>query len=130
MKNFRPVLMSALLGATAAAQAAPAASAAETRYQQERARCLSGQSQQPRDTCLKEAGAALAEARRGELNKGDSTLYQQNALARCQVQTGDDRTDCEKRALGGGSVSGSVEGGGVLKETVTVVPGAPAASAP
>jgi hypothetical protein len=125
MKNFRPVLLIALMGTSAVAHAAP--SAAEARYQQERTRCLNGQSQQTRDTCLKEAGAALAEARRGELNKGDSTLYQQNALARCQVQTGDDRTDCEKRALGGGSASGSVEGGGVLKETVTVVP-APASA--
>ena len=45
---------------------------AQARYQQERAACLAGQTGQDRATCLKEAGAALAEARRGKLSEDQS----------------------------------------------------------
>ena len=40
---------------------------ANARYQAERAVCQSGQSNQDRATCLKEAGAALHEAKMGRL---------------------------------------------------------------
>jgi hypothetical protein len=95
---------------------------AEARYQQERATCLSGASQQDRSTCLREAGAALAEARRARLDNGeDARALRANALQRCKAQPPQDRDACERLARGEGSVSGSVDGGGVVKEVVTPV---------
>jgi hypothetical protein len=95
-------------------------------YERDRAKCLSGQSQEDQATCLKEAGAARDEARRGQLTE-DGTAFRKNAKERCDVLTGDEQRDCIARAHGSGTVSGSVEGGGILKETHTIVP-APAAS--
>ena len=60
----------------------------QARYERERAVCLSGQSNQDRATCLKEAGAAREEARRGQLDNGDNHL-RSNAKARCAALTGD-----------------------------------------
>ena len=46
-----------------------------------------------------------------------------NALARCQVHRDDDaRTLCERMVRGDGTRSGSVAGGGVFRELVTVEP--------
>lgn len=126
-----------LAGAKTAAEEAAAARAAnatspEAIYRQYRADCLAGRTHQDRATCLQEAGAALAEARRGRLDNGaDARTLQQNALLRCQRQKPEDRADCERLARGEGQRSGSVEGGGVIKEivTVTVGPVPPAASA-
>lgn len=100
---------------------AHADSSIEARYRSERAVCMSGQSNQDRATCLKEAGAARAEARRNRLDTG-SVHLQENARARCAALSGDDRADCDKRMSGEGSVSGSVQDGGVLREMTTVVP--------
>ena len=103
--------------------AGPAGSAdANAKYQKERAACLNGTSQQDRATCLKEAGAALAEARRARLDNGeDARALRENALQRCKAQPPQDREACERLARGEGTVSGSVGGGGVIKEVVTPV---------
>jgi len=99
---------------------------AQARYQQERAACLSGQSGQDRATCLKEAGAALAEARRGTLSEDQSRReMRRNRMDRCNALTGDERSDCIARMRGEGTVEGSVSGGGILREKVTIVPGTP-----
>lgn len=110
---------------------ATAFAAAPSQYVQERAYCMSGQSQQDRATCLKEAAAAQLERRRGTLaNPGENAAQQrENALMRCRPLPEQDRADCVARVNGLGKSSGSVEGGGVLKETTTIVPGE-AASAP
>ena len=110
--------------ASATALAAPPASDAAARYQQERAVCLSGQSPQHRSTCLKEASAALAEARRtGAATPDDPATLRANALRRCQVfTTPEERERCTRMADGAGSSSGSVSGGGVIKELVTREP--------
>ena len=123
----------------------------QLRYQQDRAKCLEGSSNQDRATCLKEAGAARDEARKGQLNDGDAK-YRSNATDRCKVLTGDEARDCLARMKGkGGSAtnstatttnttSGSAQSGGILRETVTretkpvevapaPMPAAPAASA-
>ena len=101
-----------------------------TRYERDRAACLSGRSGQDQATCLREAGAALQAARRGDLGNGDGNL-KRNAQERCKVLAGADRTDCLARVRGEGTASGSVEGGGILRETVTIVPApAPGASGP
>ena len=80
-------------------------------YQRDRAVCLTGQSQQDRATCLKEAGAALVEARRGGLSPASGADAQ-----RCEVLDGMERAACIARMNGAGTVSGSVAGGGVLRE--------------
>jgi hypothetical protein len=93
--------------------------------QKERAACLSGRSQEDQATCLKEANAAAAEKRKGQLGN-NGAQFDANARQRCDVQTGEDRSACEARVMGYGNTSGSVAGGGVIREVETVVvpPGA------
>ena len=108
--------------------AAPAPSdalaAAQARNARERAACLAGETSQDRSTCLKEADAALADARRadGKLPDESPQALAANALRRCQAVPAADRYACEQMALGRGTTSGSVAGGGVLKEYRIVVP--------
>lgn len=94
-------------------------SEAQKRYNQERAHCLSGQSSQDRATCLKEAGAALQEARRNRLESGAG--FAANATARCNAQPAADREACVQRIMGAGSTQGSVEAGGLIRQTETPV---------
>jgi len=94
---------------------ANAAEADNSTYQKERAACLQGASHQDRQTCLREAAAARSEARRGNLTESDR--YAANASQRCQVLPPADREDCMRRVRGEGSVSGSVEQGGIYRET-------------
>jgi hypothetical protein len=111
--------VSAALGATAALAAdASRRSDAEARYQQERAACTSGQSHQDQATCLREAGAALEEARRGRLDDGQAA-YQQNALIRCNALPAEERSACHARMQGQGVTRGSVAEGGIYRELVT-----------
>lgn len=89
-------------------------------YQQQRAACLQGHTGQDRQTCLREAGAALAEARRGTLAAGGDAAWQRNALARCEAhQDAGERQACERMARGEGSQQGSVAEGGILYELTT-----------
>lgn len=115
-------------GAHAAAQS-PATDTAQARYKQERAACLEGRSHQDRETCLKEATNALAEARKNP-ETADKQELKQNALARCDRVRKEDRPACEQMAKGHGKVSGSVEGGGVVKEIVTTTIGQPVVIVP
>lgn len=94
----------------------------QQQYKQERAHCLSGQSHQDRATCLKEAGAAYREARRGVLaSRTPSSDLTQNATARCDALPSTDREACIQRVMGAGSADGSVKGGGILRESETKV---------
>lgn len=102
------------------AHAAFAANAANSTYQQDREFCMSGQSNQDKKTCLREAGAARAEAKKGNLSEG-AVSYEQNALARCKVLPPADQADCTRRVHGGGTVSGSVASGGIIRETTTTI---------
>ena len=127
----------ALLGSASALMSVCAASAfaaapptdVQARYVQERARCLNGESGQAQDTCLKEAGAARDAAIKGQLSDGDGKL-RKNAKDRCDVLSGDEKRDCIARIKGAANTteSGSVKGGGILRETTTIEM-APAASA-
>ncbi|MBS0450633.1 MAG: hypothetical protein JSS14_04920 [Proteobacteria bacterium] len=87
--------------------------------------------QQDKAACQREAGAARQEAAQGGLTGGSLSGNQANALARCQQLPAADKADCEARIRGepGSTSSGSVMGGGVVRETVTPVP-APAAPVP
>jgi len=70
---------------------------------------------------LREIGAAAQAARTGDLTSPGGNTYERNAMARCEVfKTQQDRSDCQAR-LQGSPVSGSVEGGGVLREATTPV---------
>jgi hypothetical protein len=111
----------AMLIAGIAAAADGKLSEAQARYEQDRAACMSGQSQQDRATCLREAGAALQAAKRGGIGDGQSS-YEQNQLMRCDRLPAGDREDCLRRMRGEGTVSGSVEGGGIYRELRTTVP--------
>lgn len=122
------VLMAAPLSASWAGTGAKSAKSGspEATYRYEREKCLSGRTHQDRATCLKEAGAALAEARRGRLDNGVSERQlAENRVARCAAQHDSERADCERMARGEGTVVGSVEGGGVIKELVTRQVGTP-----
>lgn len=115
-------------------EAAPASSpdvaAATARYQQDRAACNSGHANQDRATCLKEAGAAYAEAKRGGLKVagGGTEAWAANTQKRCVGLPAEESKACMARIQGAGSRSGSVESGGILRELVTVQPAASSAS--
>lgn len=130
--SLAPCALALLLGAgiaTAAAAAPTQASAtSRARYEQERAVCLSGRSNQDRATCLKEAAAALAEARR-RAPAEDSAQLARNARLRCDALPPQDRPDCLARMDGQGTTRGSVQDGGIYRELVTREVGV-AASAP
>jgi hypothetical protein len=112
------------ISANAATVAAP--TAAEARYQQDRADCMSGKTAENQKTCLKEAGAALQASREHDLKSAPSTQLAANERKRCEPLSGDDRKACLARAAGmDTATSGSVAAGGDLKETTTVVPGTP-----
>ncbi|HJW10258.1 MAG TPA: hypothetical protein VJ598_00640 [Albitalea sp.] len=99
------------------------------RYQQERAVCLSGQSNQDRATCLKEATNAYDQAKHGGLDNGP-VPYQLNQLKRCERLPDEDRRDCVARMEGQGTTSGSVSAGGIYRELVTREVGEPPAAEP
>lgn len=111
----------ALLAGVAPAVAAgpPKLSEAEATYRQERARCLRDESGQDRPTCLKEAGAAFQEARRDGLRKPRDADLAGNGTRRCDAQPVAERDACVQRILGAGSTSGTVQGGGLIRETET-----------
>ncbi|HEY6966148.1 MAG TPA: hypothetical protein VI229_01660 [Burkholderiales bacterium] len=78
-----------------------------------------------KDPAKREAGAASDEARRGILGKNDNPAeFEHNRLARCDKHTGEDRDLCIRRMNGEGTVSGSVQGGGILRELRVQVPAA------
>ena len=105
------------------------AAAANAVYQRERAACASDATPQGRVTCLKEAGAAYAEAKRQLLGNGEGAqALQQNAERRCDQVAIADRDHCLRKARGEGTASGSVDGSGVLKTLVTPVPAPPSAA--
>ena len=128
-RTFASATLTALacLSFSAGAQtSAPPGSAA--RMQSERATCDGVQ--QDKAACLREAGAARQEAGRSGLTSAGPGGNESNAMARCQLQPPADRADCEARLRGApGSAtttSGSVMGGGVIRETVTPLPATPA----
>jgi len=70
---------------------------------------------------MREAGAALDENRRGHLFTNDQAQLQANTTARCDALPAADRDACVARMQGQGQVSGSVAGGGLLRELVQIV---------
>ena len=125
-------LAAAAIGAAAslasgAASAADAAAKPTSTYMKDRADCDAGRTAQDRATCLKEAGAAAQERKRNGLDNAGSP--RENALERCNALTGKDKTDCVARIDGPMksnqqvTTSGSVSGGGIIRETKTITTG-------
>lgn len=100
----------------------------QARYTQDRAACESGHTAEDKATCLREAGAALDARRHGQLTNDGTPL--RNATDRCRMLPQKDQADCVARIVGPLSPnqqvreSGSVAGGGDIKETITTTPGA------
>jgi hypothetical protein len=109
---------------------AASATPAEVRYQQDRANCLAGKTNEDQKTCLKEAGASLEAARQHDLKSADPAAWAANERKRCEPMTGDDKKACLAMADGQGVTNGSVASGGELHTLVTVTPGVPPHAAP
>lgn len=114
----------ALSCSTLQAQSRQELEEAQARFKQEMADCVSGNTSQDKDSCMHEARAALAEVKRGVWGRPEKTEAKSEAAARqrCEVHQGQQRNACEARMRGEGNVSGSVEGGGILREITTPVP--------
>ncbi|MDW5444859.1 hypothetical protein [Polaromonas sp. SM01] len=123
--------LSLLLAATVAMAQVPITATGTTGIdtsgdaRKERAACLEGRTQQDQATCLREVNNAAASKRAGKLDNSGAQ-FEANARLRCEALSGEDRTACEARVIGYGNSSGSVAGGGVIREVETVVlpPGA------
>lgn len=95
----------------------------EANYQAARSACQSMAVPADRTNCLRDAGAARAQALRTGPTATSPEQLQRNALQRCQVhKTEEDRATCERMARGDGNTSGSVESGGMIRELTTQVP--------
>jgi hypothetical protein len=82
---------------------------------------MTGQSGQSLQTCLKEAGAAHAQALRGDLDDGAAD-YARNANLRCLRLPDEQRQACAARMAGAGTTTGSAATGGIYRELVTTEP--------
>ncbi len=92
-------------------------------------KCMYGIAQDGSNNCMSRAEFEITTSRQRALD-ADPAQYLRNALTRCESLKGDDREDCVARIRGGGTVSGSVEAGGLYRELVTVIPGKPAEPVP
>jgi len=89
-------------------------------YEQERAWCMDHTQGDERVACLKDSSAARAQKRSGTLDNNGAN-FDANAMQRCEALAGDDRAACKARVMGYGSASGSVQGGGIIRQVETVV---------
>jgi hypothetical protein len=122
-KGVALIGLSALLAVSAAsAQVASGTTGIDTsgNTQREKAACHNGMTQQDFVTCMREANNAAAAKRSGKLDNAGGQ-FEVNALKRCEVLKGDDQIACEARIMGYGSTSGSVAGGGVVRQVETTV---------
>ncbi|MGX5659078.1 hypothetical protein ACWKWV_05075 [Castellaniella ginsengisoli] len=125
---LRTALLATGLGC--AALFAPGAQAAgpqaQTQYQQDVARCHNTPGIDVQ-ACLKEAGAAAQAARQDALTQPSAQAEALNRSKRCDSLPADQRQDCMK-LMDDANVrtQGSVQSGGMLRETTITIP-APAA---
>lgn len=95
---------------------AVAEDSARAAYERQRAVCEAGTSGQDRATCLREAGAALQETRRGRLTRGvDEQQLRANAAQRCERLPAERRNECLALRSDRAQVHGSVAGGGIIR---------------
>jgi hypothetical protein len=99
---------------------------AQSTFEQDRAACLRSDSQHERTSCLREAGAVRAQGTRKMPMAGDTPESRmQNAMKRCTNLPAESKATCERMVHGEGTVSGSVAGGGQIRELITPVPAVP-----
>jgi hypothetical protein len=91
----------------------------EANYQRDRAACAAITVPADRSNCLRDAGAARAQALRNGPRTASPEELARNAVQRCQQHPPEQRVICERMARGEGRASGSVQGGGVIRELVT-----------
>ena len=122
-KSVFAFALTGLLATMANAQIAPGTTGIDATGSaaSEMAACNNGNTQQSRDTCLREVRNANAEKRAGKIDNAGGQ-FNANALMRCNVLDGDDKTACQARMSGAGTAQGSVAGGGVITQVETVVP--------
>ncbi|MEY2618034.1 MAG: hypothetical protein RL522_1036 [Pseudomonadota bacterium] len=89
-------------------------------YQKEMQACREGHTGQDRATCMHEARQARKAKRRGALQTPSAQAQEANAMARCEGMNQADMAACRARMMGYGQTSGSVAGGGVLRELEVV----------
>lgn len=117
--------MATLACAGATAAQAMTAAEIEAQYKADIAQCNQGSSTD-REACMREAGAARDAASHNNLTD-PNTSFTQNQLQRCQSLPQGQREECMKQMSGQDTrVMGSVEGGGVLRETTIQIPAEPA----
>jgi hypothetical protein len=110
-----------LLAASGANDPGKDAAAAREAFQRELAACVQIADADARRDCRREAYAARDEARRGTLDEGAD--FERNKFARCEAHKDlAERDYCLRRMRGEGTVSGSVQGGGILRELKVIVP--------
>jgi hypothetical protein len=120
-----PLFTAALLLACAGVSAQTPPQDARARYEQEREKCMTNNTQDSLATCLREANNALDASRKGDLSNPGAAAND-NATQRCAAfQTAADQADCMRRVQSS-TASGSVSGGGVLRESTTTTITVPA----
>ena len=121
-KGIAGFVFSALLAMSATAQIASGTTGIDAtgNARSEMMACLNGTTQQSRETCMTEVRNANAAKRAGQVDNAGGQ-FRANALMRCDVFAGEDKSACEARIAGYGSTQGSVAGGGVIREVETVV---------
>jgi hypothetical protein len=82
--------------------------------------CLTGRTQQDRQTCMTEVRNANAAKRAGKVDNANAD-FKNNALKRCDVFKGEDLIACQARIVGYGKTDGSVASGGAIRQIETVV---------
>lgn len=102
-------------------------------YQRDSAACSGIRDPDARANCLSEASTRYASTKPTLPEERDEVLMR-NALRRCEPLPEVQRNDCVARMQGHGTTSGSVAGGGIYRELVTVtrevgVPEAPPSQA-
>lgn len=131
-KSF--TLLACVIATHSFAQTPDEVADARARYKQEVAECARLHSGADSRNCIREARNALAEVKRGKMQESWRNVdFANHALARCEVHRGDDRSDCIARIRGYGKRTGSVAGGGILRELTTTksaVVNSPAVSKP
>lgn len=100
----------------AAAQAQTEKKEAQRRFQEEVQACHSGRTGQALADCLRDARNSRAEFLHNAPPPAKTEELERNQRQRCEVHQGADREACEARMRGEGQRSGSVEGGGVMRE--------------
>lgn len=116
------LVMAAVFVCTAAVAGGADKSSARAEGERYRQECMAGKTHQARATCLKEANNYLADLRKhpAKFESNVNASIAANAKARCEPLSGSERAACVARVSGQGKVEGSVEGGGIYRELVTL----------